>query len=65
MGQVFELEDRRRSRIVLAGLVRCPDHGAGEEQEEDLGVTKDVLIDNVTTPYESIITTTFVTLPSL
>jgi hypothetical protein len=59
MGQAFELGDRRHSRVVLAGLVLYPDHGAGEEQEEGL-VTEDVWIDNVTTsPYESMTTTTF------
>ena len=62
MGQAFSLGDRRHSRVVLAGLVRCPGHGAGEEQEEDLGVTENVLIENViASPCESVTTMTFPT----
>ena len=66
MGQAFSLGDRRHSRGVLAGLVRCPGHGAGEEQEEDLGVTEYVLIENgITSPCESMTAMTFPTPLSL
>jgi hypothetical protein len=66
MGQAFGLGDRRHSRVVLAGLVRCLGHGAGEEREEDLGVTEYVLIETViTSPCGSMTAMTFRTPLSL